>query len=132
MIGEFNFAREPFTNERLPRLLFATASVLVLVLTVVHAIFLTRYLLREREQLDIEVEDLRAELDDTNAAIEQARAAVGSAQGAANDPRTLFLIELYRQRRFSWTALFNELESITPGPVRITSITPSFEERHTT
>lgn len=128
MIGNFNFARAPFTNERLPRLLFVAASMLVLGLTAVHGFFLTRYLLREREELDIKVDALRDELAETSAAIDRTRAALGAVRGAGSDPRTRFLVRLYRQKSFSWTGLFNELEAITPGAVRVTSIAPAFED----
>lgn len=125
---EFNFARAPFTNERLPRLCFLAATVVVLGLTLAHGVLLARYLLREQEEMDIKVEALEEELAKTNQAIQRAQASLAQDQNAVRDERTRFLARLYRQKGFSWTGLFNELEEITPAPVRITSIAP-FEER---
>jgi Tfp pilus assembly protein PilN len=125
---ELNFAREPFTNERLPRLVFSTLAVIVLGLTVVHGALLGRYLLREQEEMDLRVDAIRSELEQTNAAIAQTEAAVAREQTALGNERTRFLVRLYRQKGFSWTGLFNELEAIAPGAVRITSIAPAEED----
>lgn len=127
MASGFNFARTPFENERLPRLVFALAAVLVLGITVVHAFFLGRYLVREQEALDITVEELREELAATNAEIDRTRASLARQQTELSNERTRFLTRIYRHKSFSWTGLFNELEEITPASVRITSIAP-FEE----
>lgn len=128
MANELNFARAPFTNERLPRLVFSALAVIVLGLTLVHGALLGRYLLREQEELDLRVGALRTELEQTNEAIAQTEAAVAREQTALGNERTRFLVRLYRQKGFSWTGLFNELEAIAPGAVRITSIAPAEEE----
>lgn len=123
----FNFARQPFENERLPRLVFTLAAVLVLGVTLVHGFFLGRYLVREREALDITVSELEDEIEATDAAIARTEASLAQKQTALGDERTRFLTRIYRHKSFSWTGLFNELEEITPASVRITSISP-FEE----
>lgn len=128
MANELNFAREPFTNERLPRLIFSLLATFVLGLTLVHGFLLGRYLLREQEELDLRVAALRSELEQTNDGIARAEAAVDREQTALGNERTRFLVRLYRQKGFSWTGLFNELEAIAPGPIRITSIAPTEED----
>ncbi|HXV60910.1 MAG TPA: hypothetical protein VEK15_09455 [Vicinamibacteria bacterium] len=120
----FNFARVPFTNERLPWLGFVLGVIAVGALTVAHGVILTRYLLREQEELDIRVEELRDQIRETDDAIKEARQALERDQSALANEKTRFLVQLYRRKSFSWTGLFNELETITPASVRITSVTP--------
>lgn len=127
MAKDFNFARKPFENERLPRLVFTLAAAVVLGITLVHGFFLARYLVREQEALDIKVVELRQALTDTDTAISRTEASLARQQTALSDERTVFLTRIYRHKSFSWTGLFNELEQITPAAVRITSIAP-FED----
>ena len=128
MANDFNFARAPFTNERLPRLLFGLSVFLVASLTIAHGFVLTHYLMREREELDNQVERLRQELKGTETTIAKTKSALDGEQTVLGDERTVFLTRLYRRKSFSWTGLFNELEAITPPSVRITSVAP-FEEK---
>ena len=119
-----NFARKPFENERLPRLVFVTAAAALLLLTAVHGFYLARYLVREQEALDIQVEELETGLDDTTRQVADARQGLARAEQSSGDERTVFLTTLYRRKGFSWTGLFNELERITPADVRIRSVAP--------
>ena len=128
MANGFNFAKKPFVNERLPRLVLSLTAAFAIGLTLVHGFFLTRYLVREQEALDIKVEELQSSLTKTESDISQTRGALAREQTALQNERTQFLTRLYRHKGFSWTGLFNELETITPGPVRITSITPAEED----
>lgn len=128
MANGFNFAKRPFTNERLPRLVVAAATAAVVAVTVLHAILLTRSLLREQEELDSRVEVARAELQSTEAKIREARSTLAQKRTALGDERTQFLTRLYRRKSFAWTELFNELEKITPAPVRVTAISPTEDE----
>jgi Tfp pilus assembly protein PilN len=127
-MNQFNFARAPFVNERLPRALFTLAVAAVAAVTLFHGFLLTRYLLREQESLDIQVSELRKELSETDARISRARSAIAENQSALGSEQTRFLTTLFRRKSFSWTGLFNELETITPPSVRITSIAPAEEE----
>ncbi|MGH9323711.1 MAG: PilN domain-containing protein [Vicinamibacteria bacterium] len=128
MANAFNFARAPFVNERLPRLVFAAALFAVAAATLLHGVFLTRYLLREQEALDAQVEKLRKELAETEASITRAQGVVARNRTELGSEQTQFLTRLFRRKSFSWTGLFNELETITPPSVRITSIAPFEEE----
>ena len=125
MSNRFNFAQRPFGNERLPRLVFVAAATLVIGLTLVHGFFLARYLVREREELDVQVAELRDEIAGTASRIASAEMNVTQGQTALGNERTAFLARIYRLKSFSWTGLFNELEAITPRAVRITSIAPN-------
>lgn len=124
MANDFNFSANPFENERLPRLVFGAVAAIVLGTTIVHGFFLTRYLLREREELDIQVADLRSSIDQTNAEIQRLAGSLSQQRSALATERTGFLSRIYRHKSFSWTGLFNELEAITPADVRIVSIAP--------
>jgi Tfp pilus assembly protein PilN len=126
--NSFNFSRAPFVNERLPRLVVSLAAAAVAFGTVVHGAFLTRYLLREQEALDLRVEELRKELSDTDSRIAGAKVTVAENRTELGNEQTRFLMTLFRKKSFSWTGLFNELEKLTPPSVRITSIAPEEEK----
>jgi Tfp pilus assembly protein PilN len=128
MANEFNFARRPFVNERLPRTIFLVSIAAVAAVTVFHGVLLTRYLLREQEELDIRVNELRQQLSETEAKIATAQTALTRNRTELGSEQTQFLTTLFRRKSFSWTGLFNELEKITPPSVRITSIAPAEEE----
>ena len=124
MINQLNFARVPFRNERFPAVLYGLAVTLLLALTVVHAVFLTRYLMREQEELDVKVASLQEELEDLNSRIGRTQSKLRSQRSEAGTERIRFLARLFYHKNFSWTGLFNELENLTPPAVRITSIAP--------
>ncbi len=128
MSNGFNFSRAPFANERAPRLVFGIAVLAVAALTVTHGYFLTRSLLREQEELDLRVKEIRDEIQKTDEDLTRDQSALARDQTALGDEKTSFLVRLYRRKSFSWTGLFNELEAITPGAVRVTSISPSEEK----
>jgi hypothetical protein len=115
-------------NERLPRLLFGLSVLLVAALTAVHGYLLSGYLLREQEELDLQVDSIRQEIAKTTAAIDAISETLSQERTAVGNEQTRFLTRLYRRKSFSWTGLFNELESIAPGPVRVTSIVPTEED----
>lgn len=120
-----NFARVPFRNERLPMLGFGLAVAVLIAVTLVHGVVLTRYLLREQEELDAKVDVLQKEHADLETQILRTENELQSQRNEARTERIRFLAALYRQKSFSWTGLFNELETLTPAQVRITSIAPA-------
>jgi Tfp pilus assembly protein PilN len=127
-MNDFNFARAPFVNERLPRLVLVLALAAVAAVTLFHGALLTRYLLREQEAVDTQVDDLRQELAETNERIASAQNELGRNRSELGSEQTRFLTTLFRRKSFSWTGLFNELEKLTPPAVRITSISPAEED----
>jgi Tfp pilus assembly protein PilN len=132
MASDFNFARVPFTNERLPRLVFGLLVLGVLGVSAGHGYLLTRYLLREQEELDTRVDELRSEIDRTEEAIARAESSLSVERTAVGNEKTRFLTGLFRRKSFSWTGLFNELETITPPSVRVTSIAPEEKDSEIT
>jgi len=125
MQAPLNFAKAPFRNERLPRFFFGIVAGALAVATLVHVIVLTRYLLREAEELDVAVQGMEERLSGLVADIDRTRAALDVQRTDSMSQRVSFLADVYRQKGFSWTGLFNQLESVIPPNVRITSISPS-------
>ena len=125
MASPLNFAKVGFRNERLPRLLFGVAALSLASATLWHGYVLTRYLLREREALDLKVHSMEEQLTELDAGITRTRAEIRAQRNEAMTQRIEFLAEAYRQKGFSWTELFNQLEETLPRNVRITSISPS-------
>jgi len=125
MQAPLNFAKAPFRNERLPRFFFGIVAGALAVATLVHVIVLTRYLLREAEELDVAVQGMEERLSGLVADIDRTRAALDVQRTDSMSQRVSFLADVYRRKGFSWTGLFNQLESVIPPNVRITSISPS-------
>jgi Tfp pilus assembly protein PilN len=123
-MSRLNFAKVPFRNERLPGALYGLAAAGLLATTVVHAVVLTRYLMREQEELDVKVASLQEDLASLDAQISRTENELRSQRSEAGTEKIRFLARLYYHKNFSWTGLFNELEVLTPPAVRITSIAP--------
>ena len=128
MRNRLNFAGIPFRNQRLPSLLYGLLAFSLLAVTILHGVVLTRSLLKEQEELDVKVEVLEKELSELGENLARAADELKSERNEARTERIRFLTAVYRQKGFSWTGLFNELETITPPTVRITSIAPSVEK----
>jgi Tfp pilus assembly protein PilN len=128
MDAPLNFAKEPFRNERLPGILFGILAAALVVGTLWHAVVLTRYLMREAEELDVTVQGMEERRSSLVADINRARAALEAERSDVMSQRVAFLADTYRQKGFSWTGLFNQLEAVVPPNVRITSISPSAAE----
>lgn len=124
MDSPLNFAKVGFRNERLPRLLFGIAAVSFMAATLWHGVVLTRYLLREREDLDLKVQSLEEQLTGLDNDISRTRSELRAQRNELMTQRIEFLADVYRQKGFSWTELFNQLEEILPRNVLITSISP--------
>jgi len=124
-----NFARRPFRNQRLPRLVIGSVTVAVGALSFAHVLMLTPYLMRETQgELDDKVSKLAKEVEALEQSIAATREEVASPRSAATDLRVRFVASLFRQRGFSWTGFFNALEELTPANVRILSIAPAVKE----
>jgi len=128
MPAPLNFAKVAFRNERLPGILFGLAAAGLLITTLWHGVVLTRHLLREREELDLKVQTMEQRLSELQASIGRARADLGGQRNESMSQRILFLADVYRQKGFSWTEFFTQLEAVIPPSVRITSMSPSAAE----
>jgi hypothetical protein len=124
-VRPLNFSSQPFRNEALPAVLFGTASVLLVAVTVYH-VFVVRNLLPARtSKVHKEVATLEAE-------VERLRTEARSLKAPPPDGRVLaewgVLKDLVDRRTFSWTGLFARLEQVLPREVRLVSIAPDVKQ----
>ena len=125
MKSPLNLATRPARNERAAALGFGLAAVLLLGLTVQHALVVSRLASTAATTLDAEVQSLEKEI----ASLREQEAAL---RGPRNDPAALvrwsLLKELVDGRAFSWTGLLARLETALPPDVRLVAIAP--ENKH--
>jgi Tfp pilus assembly protein PilN len=117
-----NLAERPFRNERLPAAGFAAASVLLVVITVWHALVIRELLPARTSERHQEVAALQAEIERLQA---EARTLRTETPPAATLAQWNLVKEIVDRRVFSWTGLFARLEELIPMGVRLTSISPS-------
>jgi Tfp pilus assembly protein PilN len=121
-VNPANLARRPFVNERLPNLVFAVAAVVMLGLTVRHALLIRALLPRRTSALHDEVTRLEEES-------KRLRSEQASLRSVAPEPKALarwiVIKELVDRRAFSWTGLFARLEERLPEGARLVSIAPA-------
>lgn len=123
-----NLSTRPFYNERAVHFWLLVIGVAVVVATIFNVSQLIRNsrsdteLARQAAVDEARAADLRANAAGLRATVDTRQIDVASAEARqAND--------LIERRTFSWTALFNRLESTLPANVRITSIQPHLEDR---
>jgi hypothetical protein len=121
-----NLATRPFYNERAVQAIITLVGALVVVATVINLWQVTtltrrdRALVAERTAADSRIDTLRRQTSRARSGLDGARvAAVSDAVREAN--------AVIDGRTFSWTALFNWLETALPPDVRIVSIRPRVE-----
>ena len=125
-----NLSTRPFYNERAVHALLAIAALVVLAVSVwqIHRIVT---LSRHKTELSAAI------AADRNEVTRLAQQAVSVRRGLNQQDLKLVAAEakeanqLIAQRTFSWTALFNELESTLPPDVMLVSIHPDIKEGKT-
>jgi len=125
-----NLATRPFYNERAAHAAIALAAAVMLAITVLNVIQILS-LSRHNTELssrigadDAEAERLTAEAARIRRTVDkdELQLVVGAAQEAN---------VLIDQRTFSWTQLFNEIESTLPPDVMLSSVRPAVKEGET-
>lgn len=122
-----NLSTRPFYNERAVHVVLGLAALLVLALTIVNVVEVVR-LSRQNTVLSARMRD------DRSAANDLARKARETRQGINQDELKVVAAAareanaLIDGRTFSWTALFNQLESTLPPEVMLASIRPAIDE----
>jgi Tfp pilus assembly protein PilN len=118
-----NLSTRPFYNERAVHVVLGLVALLVLALTIANIVEVVR-LSRQNTVLSARMRDDRSAADDlwrkareTRQGINQDELKVVAEANALIDGRT-----------FSWTALFNQLESTLPPEVMLASIRPAIDE----
>jgi hypothetical protein len=125
-----NLSTRPFYNERVVHLLLALAAVVVLAITVLNIVQLLQ-LSRQNTSLSARIREDRTAADD------YARKARQTRQGINKDELNVIVTAareanaLIDNRTFSWTALFNHIESMLPPDVMLASIRPTIDENGT-
>ena len=121
-----NLSTRPFYNERAVQTVIAVLALVVAIATVFNVwqlVSLTRRdraLVAEATQAEGRAAAVRQRIGQARAGLDRARlAAVSDAAREAN--------AVIHGRTFSWTALFNRLETTLPPDVRIVSVSPNVD-----
>jgi type IV pilus assembly protein PilN len=118
-----NLASEPFRKDR--PLLVASAATAVLLVVVL--VMLIGIIVREREGAR-ESREMMAQVDEqlrlVNAQYAKLEAKLRQPANAAVVDRSVFLNTLLVRKGISWTRLFEDLEKVFPGTVRLVAVRP--------
>lgn len=125
-----NLSTRPFYNERAVHFVLGLVAAVVLALTILNLIEVVR-LSRQNTALSGRIRD------DRTAAAELTRKARETRQGI-NQEELKTIVAAAREanslidgRTFSWTALFNQLESTLPPEVMLASVRPTIDDGET-
>jgi hypothetical protein len=124
MRSPLNLASRPVRNDRLPALLFALATVVLIGATLHHAVVLRRLWPGRSAALKKEVEDLGTEMKNLESGPMK--------PSVVSQPQNVewrIIRELVDRRAFWWSELFASFEAALPPDVRITSVTPRVRDR---
>jgi Tfp pilus assembly protein PilN len=116
-VSKLNLANKPFTNRALP---WTVTSVLV-VFSLVALIFIVRWTSEANGQANLvqnQITNLSQEEQLLRKRAEEVQKALNPEQSKALKSAH----ELVDRKRFSWTRLFGDLESVLPNGVRVTRI----------
>jgi len=122
-----NLATRPFYNERLVRVLLATALAAAVAWTAVNVANLVSL----SQQGAMLAERVRSAGQSAEAARREAqalRATLNAAEIAAASGAASQANQLIAQRTFSWTTLFNRVEATLPPDVRLVQVQPQADD----
>lgn len=122
-----DFARRPFHDER-PVILVVGLAFLVAGLLFVANVRLYRNFNRDIQGTGLQIDFLQKRRDKASREADAARVALSNFKVSALAVESGGLIRIVHERRFSWTGLFARLERALPPEVRVTRLTPHFEE----
>lgn len=127
MARSFNFARRPFRNER-PVLVTVAAAILATVL--LAGANLRQYVDFQRETAGTaqQIRSLERRRDRAAKDASFARTALENYKVSTLAQQSRALLKLVAERKFSWTSLLTRLERTLPADVRVTRLTPRFDE----
>jgi Tfp pilus assembly protein PilN len=125
-----NLSTRPFYNERAVHVALGLVALVVLALTIVNLVEVVR-LSRQNTVLSARMRDDRTAADELGRKARETRQGINQDElkvvaAAAREANALI-----DGRTFSWTALFNQLESTLPPEVMLASIRPSIDENGT-
>jgi Tfp pilus assembly protein PilN len=122
-----DFARRPFRDER-PALLVAGLAFAVAALLFAANVRQYRDFHREIGGTGRQIEFLQGRLQRASRESEQSRAALNSFKVSSLAQESRGLLRIVAERRFSWTSLLARLERTLPSEVRVTRLTPTFDD----
>lgn len=122
-----DFARQPFRDDRpvflAAGLAFAAAAVLI-----VANVRLYEDFHREMEGTSQQIQFLEQRRDRAARQTSESRGALNNYRVSSLAVESRGLLRIIAERRFSWTGLLAKLERTLPADVRVTSLTPQFDE----
>jgi hypothetical protein len=122
-----NLATRPFYNERLVRVLLASALAAVVAWAAVNVAMVVSLSQQGAMLADrVRTEGLAATAARTDA--EALRATLSPAEIAAASRAATEANQLIAQRTFSWTTLFNRIEATLPADVRLVEVQPQADD----
>jgi len=122
-----DFARRPFRDERPVFLVVGLAFAAALVFLAQNVI-LYRDFHRESEGTGRQIEFLEQRRARASKEAEESSTALNNYKVSALAQESRGLLKIVGERRFSWTALLARLERTLPQDVRVTRLTPHFDE----
>jgi len=122
-----DFARRPFRDER-PVFLAAGLALVAAAILFAENVQLYRDFHRDIEGTGRQIEFLETRRSRASREADEARAALNSYRVSALAQESRGLLKIIGERRFSWTSLLTRLERTLPPEVRVTRLTPHFEE----
>jgi len=122
-----DFARRPFRDER-PVFLAAGLAFVAAAILFAENVQLYRDFHRDIEGTGRQIEFLETRRSRASREADEARAALNSYRVSALAQESRGLLKIIGERRFSWTSLLTRLERTLPPEVRVTRLTPHFEE----
>jgi Tfp pilus assembly protein PilN len=118
-----NLSSEPFRRDRHLFALSVAASIVLALLLVGQGVSILRQRELARESRD-RMARLEAQLRAANAEYSRLESTLRQAENAAVFDRGVFLNSLLLRKGVSWTRLFEDLEKVFPGTVRLVAVRP--------
>jgi hypothetical protein len=122
-----NFARRPFRNERPVVLTLVVAFTAALLLAIANVSLYAAFQ-RETAGTAQQIQSLERRRDRAARDAATSQAALNNYKVSSLAQESRALLKLVAERRFSWTGLLARLERTLPPDVRLSRLTPRFDE----
>ncbi len=124
---DLNLARKPFVNARPIGRVAVLLWLLGSILLVFNALLYWDYFTSSEDRRD-DLAATQARIAEHEAAISTLRDQIQSLQLPQQNAQVAFLNRKIAERTFGWSRLFDDLEEVLPGNVRLLSLSPKSEE----
>lgn len=122
-----NLASRPYRDYRPVYAVIVVTSLLIAYLTLVNFDVYYRYR-HETRTTRAKIAELETQTETERRRADQADAQLRTVNVTALDKQTRFINTQLAERAFSWSELLDKLERVIPENVRITTISPTFDE----